>query len=254
VADVSGVVELGSTPQWNGVAVKDYLEQQLGLPVFVENNVRAAALAEYSYGNSDTHNSRCMVLVKVDEGIGMGIMLDGKLYRGAHRSAGEFGQMVIADSPGGGAQDRSGCLESLAANPAIVAKFVELSKDRKIKSGETESRVRTICHLAMDGNPAAVRAIREGMRFLGIGIANVVWGLDADVVLIDGRITEAWSLVMPAIQEQFPPGREFSNFRKLILRPCALGQDAAIVGALTLPFVHLFATGHKRVYRKAAAV
>jgi glucokinase len=110
--------------------------------------------------------------------------------------------------------------------------------------GETESRVRTIGHLALEGDRAAVQTIRHSMRFLGIGIANVVWGLDPDVVVIDGAITEAWPLVSEAIQEQFPAGREFPHFRNLILRPCALGQDAGIIGALTLPFVRLFATGH----------
>lgn len=243
VDHVNGVVQLGSSAEWNSVPVKEYLEDKLGAPVEVENNVRAAALAEYSYGNTEIHNSRCMILVKVDEGIGVGIMLDGKLYRGPHRSAGEFGQMVIADSPGGGAQDRTGCLELLAANPAVVARYTSLSNDRKNRSGETESRLRTICHLAMDGDPAAVQAIRESMRYLGIGIANMIWGLDADVILIDGAITQAWPLVLTAIQEQFPAGREFPNFRDLILRPGALGQDADTVGALTLPFVRLFASG-----------
>jgi glucokinase len=174
----------------------------------------------------------------------MGIMLDGKLYRGPHRAAGEFGQMVVADSPGTGAHDRQGCLESLAANPAIASRYAALVNDTRTRGGEAESRVRTICHLAMQGDSAAEQSIRETMRFLGIGISNVVWGLDPDVVLLDGAVTEAWPLVMSAIREQFPSDREVPHFRDLILRPCALGQDAGIVGALTLPFVRLFATGH----------
>ena len=131
----------------------------------------------------------------------------------------------------------------LAANPAVVARYASLSNHRKTRVGETESRLRTICHRAMDGDNHAVKAIRESMRYLGIGIANIIWGLDADVVLIDGAITQAWPLVLPSLQEQFPSGREFPNFRDLILRPGALGQDADTIGALTLPFVSLFATG-----------
>jgi predicted NBD/HSP70 family sugar kinase len=253
VNNQTGVVELGSTAQWNEVPVRDYLEERLGIPVSVENDVRAAALAEYSHGNSEIHNSRCLLFVKVDEGIGVGIVLDGKLYRGPHRAAGEYGQMVVADSPGSGGQDRPGCLESLAANTAILARYAALTNERKNKSGETDSRVRTICHLAMEGDEAAREAIRECMRFLGIGLANAIWGLDADVVVIDGSITEAWPLVISAIQEQFPAGREFPNFRDLVLRPCALGQDAGVVGALTLPFVRLFATGVRPVLRETTA-
>jgi hypothetical protein len=116
VNNVTGIVEVGSTPQWSKVGVKEYLESELGLDVSVENNVRAAALAEFTYGSLEVHSCRCLLFVRIDEGIGMGIVLDGKLYRGPHRAAGEFGQMVVADSPGSGSEDRVGCLESLAAN------------------------------------------------------------------------------------------------------------------------------------------
>ena len=84
------------------------------------------------------------------------------------------------------------------------------------------------------------------MRYLGIGVANAVWALDPDVVLIHGSVTEAWPLVMRAIQEQFPNAQEIPHFRDLILRPCALGQDCGIIGAITLPFVSIFATGQVR--------
>lgn len=254
VDDASGTVELGSTPGWTGVHVKQYLEDRTGIPIYVENNVRTAALAEYTFGGAEIHNSRCMLLVRVDEGVGTGIILEGKLYRGPHRAAGEFGQMVIADSPGAGAHDRPGCLESLVANPAIAARYAALSNGGKLPPGETESRVRTICDLAMQGDAHAERAIRDCMRFLGIGIANMVWGLDADVVLVHGAVTEAWPLVMSAIREQFPAEREIPAFRDLIVRPCALGQDAGIIGALALPFARLFAAGDSPANKPAAKV
>ncbi|MDZ7640238.1 MAG: ROK family transcriptional regulator [Bryobacterales bacterium] len=238
-----GVVEVGSSAAWSDVAIKGPLEAQTGLPVHVENNVRAAALAQYSSGSTEIHGSRCMLFIRVDEGVGMGIVLDGKIYRGTHRSAGEIGQMVVADAPGTGAQDRPGCLESMAAHPAIFARYNELSKEKRGMSGETESRIRKICHLAQEGNQAAVQSMRECMRYLGIGIANVIWSLNADVVIIDGAIIDAWPLVVEAIREQFPSGEEFRNFYNLVLRPCALGQDAGITGAITLPFVSLFEMG-----------
>lgn len=238
-----GVVEVGSSPAWNDTAIKAPLEARTGLSVFVENNVRAAALAQSNSGSTEINNSRCMLFIRVDEGIGMGIVMDGKLYRGTHRSAGEIGQMVVADAPGGGAQDRPGCLESLAAHPAILARYNDLSHEKRDVSGETESRIRKICHLAREGNPAAVQSIRECMRYLGIGIANVIWGLNADVVIIDGAITDAWPLVLESIREQFPSGEEFRNFHNLVLRPCSIGQEMGFTGPLTLPFVDLFEIG-----------
>ncbi|HYO80344.1 MAG TPA: ROK family transcriptional regulator [Bryobacteraceae bacterium] len=244
IDDERGAVKLGSTPQWTGVRVTEYLQERIGIPVHVENNVRVAALAEYTYGGTEIHNSRCLLLVRVDEGVGLGIVLNGELYRGPRRAAGEFGQMVVADSPGGGAHDRPGSLERLAANPAIASRYAALAQNGKAGRGDTESRVRTICHLAMQGDPHAAFAVREAMRYLGIGVANAVWTLDPDVVLVHGAVTEAWPLVMRAIQEQFPTGQEIPHFRDLILRPCALGQDSGIIGAMALPFVSIFATGH----------
>jgi len=69
-----------------------------------------------------------------------------------------------------------------------------------------------------------------------------VWALDADAVVIDGTMTEAWPLVSAAIREQFPEGPQFLNFRNLVLRPSALGGEASLVGAMTVPFAPLFAS------------
>jgi predicted NBD/HSP70 family sugar kinase len=177
----------------------------------------------------------------------VGIVLNGDVYRGPHMAAGEFGEMVVADSPGGGSPGRPGCLEALAANPALCDRYAEFSDSpRRLRSGDTSGRVRTICHLAMQGEPAAREAIASISRYLGIGIANLVWGFNPDVIIIDGAITDAWPLVLAGVMEQLP-GRELPNFRNLIIRSCGLGADAPLTGALLLPFGPLFATGERAV-------
>ena len=242
----SGTVVLGSQPAWNGARVGEKLSSRLGVPVLVENNVRAAALAEFNLGWSDLQNSYCLLYVRVDEGVGVGIVLQGSLLRGPHLAAGELGQMVVTDSPGGGRQDRTGCLELLTSNPGLCEAYGERSGGgRRAKSGESSARARLICHLAMEGDDAARRAVAWSSRHLGIGLANLVWTLDADAIVIDGVITEAWPLVAAGIQEQFPSGSEFSNFNGLLLRPSALGPDAPLIGAIQLPFATLFADGDR---------
>ena len=104
----TGVLEVGSNASWNGLAVRRHLQQRLRIPVYVENNIRSAALVEYSLGVPEAHASHSLLYVMVGEGVGMGIVLGGQLYRGPHNAAGEFGQMVITDSPGDGRQDRTG--------------------------------------------------------------------------------------------------------------------------------------------------
>jgi len=249
-----GVVERGNDPAWTKIPVREFLEERLKLPVFVENNVRAAAFAEYHYGNPDVMDAHCLLLVKVDEGIGVSMVVEGELYYGQHMAAGEFGQMVIADVGSSARHDRPGCLEKLASDTATCERYRQLGGARRCPvTGDVTAGVRRICHLALAGDRAAAKALQETARYLGIGIANIVWGLDPDAVILDGAITEAWSLVAPIIADQFPDGSEFLNFRNLILRPSALEGQASIRGAAALPFQALFtAAEHARLGQAAA--
>jgi len=245
VNSLTGTVEFGNVPTWIGIPVKESLERSLDLPVEVDNNVRLAAIAEYNYGNLlEVRNSRCLLLAMVEEGIGIGIVLDGKLYYGPRDAAGEFGQMVIADKEDAAQHDRAGCLEKLASSTALCDRYAAITNSRSSSgAGDSRARVRKICQLAMAGDKSAGEALAQTCRYLGVGLANVVWGLDADAVVIDGPINEAWSLVSPMIREQFPKREDIGTFRHLVLRPSSLGGEATIVGAATLPFHNLFNSG-----------
>lgn len=239
----TGVVLLGSDPGWVDVPVKQLLEARLQAPVYVENNVRAATLAEYNYGNPGVRDSRCLLVVVVDEGVGIGIVLDGRIYPGPRMAAGEFGQMVIMASESPKHYDRPGCLEQLASNVALCDRYVDLSNSRSFAgSGNVTARVRMICHRAMNGEAAAQTAIQETCKYLGIGISNVVWGLDADTVIIHSGITEAWPLVAPVILDQFPESNQTITRQTLVLRPSLFGREASLVGVATLPFDRMFSS------------
>jgi predicted NBD/HSP70 family sugar kinase len=247
-----GLLVLGNRPEWVGVPVRKILESRLREPVFVENNVRAAALAEYNYGSSDVYASHVFLFVKVDEGIGMSIILEGQLHYGPRMAAGEFGQMVIATSGTRETHDRPGCLERLASNPALCERYAAVSGDRRsAASGDTFGRARRIVQAAADGDKAAVKSLVETARCLGVGISNVVWGLDVDVVVIDGAITDAWHVIEPVIREQLD--NESLAKINVLLRPSAFGGDAALIGAATLPFTTLFATGGSQQVARVTA-
>ena len=176
-----GVLVLGGRPDWRKIPIRSILESRLHEPVYVENNVRAAALAEYTYGPSEMRGSQCFVFVKIDEGVGMGVLFDGRLYHGPHMAAGEFGQMVIETSTTDERHDR------------------------------------------------------------GIGISNLIWGLDADTVVIDATLGDAWSLIEPIVRRQLPDDHDLWGLRNLLVRSSALGGEAALVGAATLPLSKIFA-------------
>ena len=238
----SGLLILGSRPDWRHIPIREFLEARLHEPVIVENNVRAAALAEYTYGPAEIAGRRCFVFVKIDEGVGMGVVFEGKLYHGPHMAAGEFGQMVIEISPGEERHDRPGCMERLVSNPAICNRYSVFSGARRQSStGDTSARVRRIAGWAAGGDIQARQTLDETSRYLGIGISNLVWGLDADTVVIDAAITEAWGLVEPVLRGQLPDNRELWGSRNLVVRPSAFGGEAALIGAATLPLSTIFA-------------
>jgi predicted NBD/HSP70 family sugar kinase len=237
-----GISELGSDPAWVHIEIADHLAGLTGLPVYVENNVRAAAVAEYVHGNTDVQGAHCLLFLLVGEGVGGTIVLDGKVHYGPHMAAGEIGEMVIADQGGPERNNRSGCLEVLACDLATCDRYRNLAgtKARSSTSSSCTQQMRQICQLAMEGDPHARAAVTATARYLGIGIANAVWALDADAVVIDGTVTEAWPLVSAAIRDQLPEGPLFPNFRNLVLRPSSLVGEAAVIGAITLPFAPIF--------------
>ena len=245
VNNLTGVLELGNLPSWVGVSVKRKLVEALKIPVQVDNNVRLAAIAEYNYGTVlEVRTSRSLLYLMVDEGVGTGLVLDGKLYYGPGSAAGEFGQMVIRDSGGPAKPDGAGCLETLASTKALCERYAALrNKRRSVSEKNSRSRVSKICQLALSGDKAALDALTETCHFLGIGISNVIWGVNCDSIVIDSVLNEAWPIVASLIREQFPKGKEIVNFRNLVLRPSSLGGEASIIGAATMPFQSVFTTG-----------
>lgn len=240
VDNEAGVVRIGNAKAWSGVRLREFLRERLELPVYVENNVRAATIAEYNAGNPDVQSNRCLLLVCVDEGVGAGIILDGALYRGRHMASGEIGEMLMGRSPAAHIR-----LEALSANAAICDRYAELAEGtRRPRSGETQGRVRTICHAALQGDSAARQALSECCQYLGIAILNLAAMFDPDMVIIDGAITSAWPLVLESIQRPLAD-LEPPNYHSVVVRPGALGADAALIGALLLPLDHLFSTGKR---------
>jgi predicted NBD/HSP70 family sugar kinase len=243
----TGVVEVGSIPGWVHVPIQQVLQAALGVPVAVDNNVRLGAIAEYNSGSLlEVQHSHTLLFVHVDEGVGIGIVLDGSLYYGPRDSAGEFGEMIIADSAGN-AERASGTLERLASNIALCERYAVLSgTGTPAGTGDTTARVRRISQRALAGDTAALDALRVTCRYLSIGIANVIWGLDADAVVLDAVINEAWPVIRPMIESEFPQNPELTAFRRLVLRPSSLGSRGSIIGAAALPFQSLFNSGEAR--------
>jgi glucokinase len=210
---------------------RDRMEARFSLPVALDNDANAAAIAEWRIGAG--HGARNMIMLTLGTGIGGGLILDGKPYRGSEGAAAELGHMVL--QYGGelcvGDCTGHGHFERLASGGAADRAAVKI-----LGEGATG---RELVGAAREGNEEALEAIREIGRRLGTGIGSLVNIFDPEVVVIGGGFSQARDLFLDDAldslrQEAMPPGR--TSVRVL---PALLGPEAGMVGAGFVAFEKL---------------
>jgi glucokinase len=217
--------DLDFLPQWSGESLVDDLERNFRVPVAIENDADAAALAEAGWGAG--RNKSRLIHVTIGTGIGGGIILDGQLYRGVNRAHPEIGHQVIDTAGPPCSCGLSGCWESLAAGPAMV-RWMESQPEY---SGSDELTAKRICELAYAGDALALLAIRRETFYLGIGLANLMNLFTPDAVILSGSIMKSADLFLDGVREVMRQGCRFVPLEKMDLRLALLGEDANLIGA-----------------------
>jgi glucokinase len=189
--------EVGTLPGWKGSPLASDLEREFGVPVAVENDADAAALGEAAWGAG--RGSRSLLYVTISTGIGVGIVLDGRLYRGAGGAHPEIGHQVI-DAGGPACYcGANGCWESLASGPAMEATMEAWMRAQAapppIENGAFTAR--RICELARQGDPLATRAVLREAHYLGLGLANLVTIFCPDTIALGGGMMRSADLFLP---------------------------------------------------------
>jgi glucokinase len=239
------------------VPLREELGRRLGTLVFVDNDATLAALAE-AHDDNGRLAARNLVMLTVGTGVGGGIVVDGRVYRGATGAAGELGHTMIAvdpdddrppagGSPAGDAFPRTGSLESLAAGHVLdklAAESALTNPDSALgRLGRTPTGPDAV-DAARDGDPDAIDVVARLGRRLGIGIANVINTFDPDVVAIGGGVSLAGELLLGparhAAQSFVLPGVG----TRTEIRIARAGPDAGVRGAALLARSEL--TNHVR--------
>jgi predicted NBD/HSP70 family sugar kinase len=187
---------------WQDVDLKTPLEAGTGLPVVLENAANACALSEIWFGQRE--NTRDLAIVTVSEGIGTGIVVNGQLLHGPSGLAGEFGHVIIDDQGPACKCGNRGCWEVFASNTAAVAYYQRITASHRRAASESavpEPTFDDLLRLAEIGDPRASQALDRMARFLGVGIAMLVTGLEPASIVIVGEVTRAWPRVGPIIRE-----------------------------------------------------
>lgn len=221
-----GIVQfLPNIPGWQDVPLKKDLESKLGIPVFLENDVNLIALGEWRYGaGQDVQNMICMTL---GTGVGSGLILDGKLYRGPGFVAGELGHVPLnEDGPACGCGGY-GCLESYVGNKQLVERAQQITKDKEITLEKMNA-------LAKKGDTAALDFWRDTAAHIGNALVGVVNMLNPERIVIGGGVASNHEFLFETINAVISKRamKTQASMVKIVL--AKLGNDAGILGAQVL--------------------
>ena len=184
--------------RWAGQPIKRRLEEELALPVELENAANAALLAELWLGKLE--RVRDVVLVNIDEGIGTGVLANGQLVTGRGGMAGEFGHVALSTEGPRCACGQIGCWEVFAATGAAVRYWAEERARRAEPAAELSYAL--LLEALHAGEPAAMSALERQARAIGRGLRVVSAGLAPEVIVIGGVVTAAWAHCWPWVEQE----------------------------------------------------
>ncbi|MGE5584410.1 MAG: ROK family transcriptional regulator [Bacillota bacterium] len=225
----TGVVSLAPALGWENIRLRDMLFREFGVPICVENDVNAAALAEKLFGHGKGLDS--FVVVFVGSGLGAGIVVNGELYRGHMNLAGEIGYMVVDPSWTQEHGAGFGCLESLTSESVIIDRAtVELGMALP-ETGSDPLRIERLFYLASSGNEAARKLLTEVARYLSIGLANLFWVLSPTAIILGGMVAKDNGEVLVALIREHL-SRISPRTPELYISE--IGKEAGILGAISI--------------------
>lgn len=221
----TGVVgSVAILPGWTGIAAGEAMSAALGMPVRVDNDANLGALAECTWGAGV--GAADVIYLKVASGIGAGLVVDHRLYRGTTGTAGEVGHVTV--QPGGQLCrcGNRGCLETLASGPVLLELL------RRTHPGPLT--VPAVLELARDGDTACRRVIADAGRALGVVVAMLVNTLNPQRVIIGGDLAVAGDLLLDPIRDTVARDAVPAAASVCQVLVGTLGDRAEVLGALAL--------------------
>ena len=238
-SDKAVVLQAPNLPSLVNFALKTELEKRLGWPVCLENDANAAAVGEMWLGAA--RGCRDVVSVTLGTGVGGGVILDGKLWRGSHGSAGEIGHTAV--DPFSGLKCKcgnTGCLELFASATAIVRMTREglaLFPESKLKSnGLTAVKV---YEAGRHGDELARAVFKRFGLYLGIGLANLINLIDPQIIVIAGGAANGWDLFADEMYRQVEERAFRTVAQQVKIARAECGDNAGLLGAARLAMVNL---------------
>lgn len=230
-------------PGWDELPIVKLLEERFGVPVLLDNDANAAALAEQEYGAG--RGVRNLVYITISTGIGGGIIVNGELVHGVGDGAGEVGHMVVAPESGPlcGCGAR-GCLEAICSGTSIARRAQE-----RIAQGATDTLLLTpdssgrgpgsitaqaVAEAARRGDPLAREVWDETIHYLALGISNIITMLAPEAIILGGGVSTAGEQLLAPLRERLRESVKMVPIEGVKILQAALGGDSGVYGALLL--------------------
>jgi glucokinase len=210
---------------WRNVPLGKILLNRTGLPTFIDNDANLAALAEYRLGAGRI--AKDLICITLGTGIGGGLILDGRLYRGWQFSAGEIGHLPLNEK---GPRCNCGglaCLERYVGNEAILKEARLKTKDRKIT-------LERLSRLARAGDKDAIEVWKKVGSRLGLALAAAANLLNLKLVVIGGGVADAGKVLFDSVRRTIDQRAMNGPAKRIKLRKAKLGNDAGLMGAAIL--------------------
>lgn len=235
----TGVVKNApNIPGWVNVPIAQMIEDEFHIPTRIDNDVRCAALGELKFGAG--RGCENFVCITVGTGIGSGLVINGKVVRGAANAAGEIGhiKLQMEDGPLCGCGD-SGCLEAFASGPSIVAmaqEYLKGGKSAKFRelAGDGEITPYIVAKAAEAGDPVAKRIFEKMGYYIGMGLTSVINLLNPEKIIIGGGVAECGELLFDPISRTINERAMKVQREAVEIVPAELGNSAGVIGASML--------------------
>jgi glucokinase len=240
-ADQGKVILAPNIAGFRNLVLTTPVTERLGIPAYIENDASAAALGEFRFGAG--RGTRHLLHATLGTGIGGGIVVDGKLYRGAKGLAGEIGHIIL--NPAGPKCNcgSRGCLEAMVSGVAFAArakKMLEQGKSPVLQEvvGESEPTSEHLYLAARRGDALSEAEIRHGGHLLGLGLGSVVNVLNPDAVTLSGGLLAMGEMLMAPMKDAMY-SLAYGPAAGTLLRVSTLGEDAGLLGAAAVAFERL---------------
>ncbi len=232
------VIAAPNLPGWDRVPLRDILAQRFNAPVHLGNDANLAAMAEWRFGAGRGHND--LLYLTISTGIGGGVISSGRLLLGAHGLAAELGHISVQPEGPRCNCGNYGCLEKLAAGPAIaahaVAQIVEgrPSLITELVNGRLQDVTAAIVgEAAAAGDPLSREALARAGFLIGVGIVSMLHSFNPSIVILGGGVTKTGPLLFDPIQRVVTERVMRPEYLVPIV-PAELGGDVGLLGALAL--------------------